>query len=186
MNYKIILPIIVFTLLSGNAIAKINLAIGTSISIVKTNDKNFKNISFQDQLQPTSLNLGVNYKLPESQFILSFYTNRLLNKPLTRVVKNIRNGSLYQTQTKLTSDSLLAGYQLNRVIPAFVITKVKVKSHIISKNAILATNTNRAFVFGLNLTYFINNKFSISTTFLLPNQKLDLESGLIFGGYYNF
>lgn len=184
---RVIYILITYLILCASSQASnLNYSIGTTLSFLKINDPNFKYTNNQDQLQINNISVGLNYKIPDSSFIINAYTNRIIfNKAHTRTVRNKTNGNLSQVKTKVEADTFMLGYDFGKkIIPSFMVGNVTVQKGLYSHNTLTGEKTQHSFYYGLNLSYFIKQDFYLTSSFIAPIEELGLESGVIIGLYY--
>ena len=162
------------------------LSVGTTLSFLNINDPDFEYITNRDQLQLSSVSLGLNQRIAKTPFIVSISTNRLLNREISREVRSKKNGAIFTNKTKTEADSLTVGYQLGRYIPNIGIANVGVDKSIYYAGKLAGEKQQHAILGIFGLTYIASKDISISSTITLPNKELNLESGVVLGINYNF
>ena len=183
---RFLLGLLVFFNTYSTANAKVVATIGTSVSFLNINDPQFEYTSNQDQLQLSNLSLGFSQRIAKTPFIASISTNRLINREVSREVKNKNNGAIFTNKTKTEADSLTVGYQLGRYIPNIGIANVGVDKSIYYAGKLAGEKQQHAILGIFGLTYIASKDISISSTFTMPNKELNLESGVVLGINYNF
>lgn len=187
MKYIVIFIIGLIALNSNKSLASTSINIGTSLSLLNLSDPNFEYTNNKDQLQIASINLGLTHQLHKSPIIISAFSNKLIfNRAVQREVKSKASGNIYTNKTKVEADTLMMGYQINRFIPAVFVSNVAVDKGIYSNGRMIADKKQNSIVKGFNLSYIINRDITSNTAILLPNSKLGIEAGIIFGINYNF
>ena len=162
------------------------LSVGTTLSFLNINDPDFEYITNRDQLQLSSVSIGLNQRIAKTPFIASISTNRFINREVSREVKSKKSGVVFTNKTKTEVDSFILGYQLGRYIPNVGIANVGVDKSIYYAGKLAGEKQQHTILGIFGLTYIVSKDISITSTFTLPNKELNLEAGVVFGINYNF
>jgi hypothetical protein len=184
MKIKLITTLLLL-LIASSAFAT-TLSIGTTLSFLKINDLDFKYITSRDQLQLSSVSIGLNQRIAKTPFVVGISTNRLINREVSREVKSKKNGAVFTNKTKIEADSVIIGYQLGRYIPNIGVANVGVDKSIYYAGKLAGEKQQHTILGMFGLTYLASKDISITSTIILPNKELNLESGVVFGINYNF
>lgn len=106
----------------------------------------------------------------KDKVISSLSTNRGIEQISSR-----KTNTGLVSRSKATSDNLLIGYAFNRFAPSLIISNTRVKKRLENGDRILAEKSLSAILTGANFTYFITPKISVSTFYIMPSSKLNLN-----------
>lgn len=185
MKKYLIKIIVTLLLLSTPALAKSSISIGTTMSFLKIDDPNFKYINNNDQLQLSSLNLGLHYQPNKTAFVYSVLTNRILNRGVNRQVRSKNNNNIYTNTTKVIADTIMLGYQIRQFIPSVFLSNVNVDKAILINN-VYKHDIKNSFIWGINTTYYLTKNINLTSSIVMPNKKFNINTGIIFGANYIF
>lgn len=174
MRNKFIFILILFT--GCPAFAGFQVGVSTNYLNININDDYEHNNSFSKP----SINYGYNYIAKPLVFTLT--TNRLVNQANSEVVR--KNGLTFESRTKITVDTLSAGYQINRFIPFVHFTNARVEKSLYY-NKLLGKSDQYSLLYGIGSTYIYNKDFNFNASFIAPNKEQGLEYGVNFSINYN-
>jgi hypothetical protein len=164
-----------------------NLGIGTAIIYTRINDpklsyiNNYENIKDPiNAIRSVNINLSNRYK----RIIYGIGTNRLLNSPQTRAIKDTTTNYHLRTSAKL--DTINLGYLITPKIASFItVGNLQLKQKLIKNGSVLKSSNENAILYGLGTSY-ATDKGSFGLTFIAPSQAIKMEWGLSFNYTINF
>lgn len=162
--------------------------IGVSYLYANINDKNYDYVDkyeSAESLKDQSFNIGASTFF-KNNINVSLSTNRLLENPVRRAVIRKKDKLQFLNKTKTTIDSISIGYKIKRFNPSIVLANVKMQKSLYYKDNLVGKSSNATILGGVNLGYFITKNIIASTSYILPNQELDLESAFVINLNYLF
>jgi hypothetical protein len=111
---------------------------------------------------------------------IGYSTNRPEHLISDRNTYNItlKNGIKAINQQKVTTDTLLVGKRFGRWLPMANLTNARVDNKFIINNNV-KRKINTALLYGASVTYFINEEYSTSLAYVLGNEELGIDYGLL-------
>lgn len=149
----------------------LRLSIGASIIKANINDPKYKYIN-QNEIIP-SFNIGLSKSF--NNIVLSIQTNRLINHAISRSVTS-ENGIVYQNKSKITNDTVLFGYRIERFIPSMLVSNVKLNKSLWYRGNYIAKQTNHTIIYGMNFGYMLTENINANLFFIAPNRELNLKN----------
>jgi len=154
------------------AIAQVRPMISGSLVYARINDPK---INIENKIDP-AFSVGVFAK--KERFLGSLTTNRFTAFVSTKDATNEKTGAKMITRSKAQSDVLSIGYAFNKFAPSILLSNTQIRKKLEYKGQVIADRARSAILLGISNSYFINKNFSISLFYILPSQKLDLESAV--------
>jgi len=180
--------LILTALMTATHSAKADIFAGVSASYLNINNPSLEYIKESDKISGfNSITVGNSESYKDVVFTIA--TNRLLNQPLKSDMI-LNNAYFVKRESRVVYDSFQVGYKLGslnprlkNLIPSFLVANT-MSNQKIWFNGKMTEQTNWAYVYGLNLNIFVDEKRFFSMTYILPNKELYLEGGLTVG--FNF
>lgn len=179
--------LILILLLLPTKLYSANLGVGTAIIYTRINDpklsyiNNYENIKDPiNAIRSVNINLSNRYK----RIIYGIGTNRLLNSPQTRAVKDTTTNYHLKTSSKL--DTINLGYLITPKIAGIItVGNLQMQQKLIKNGSVLKTSNENAILYGVGTSYATDSG-SLGLTFIAPSQAIKMEWGLSFNYTINF
>lgn len=186
MKYFIIIALLMFS-----TPAKAAFHIGTALNDWRIGNQHFTTLK---ESEPSlSYNVGY-YKEFENKLIVDFTTNALTPNMLGSDERATAiNNKAFHLESEITYVNMLMGTRLkgkfNNIVPALLMAYVQADTKAYnSKDDVyyLIKDRTETIVFGANVNYFFSKKFSISSSIIFPDTKLNLKQSYSMGLNYYF
>lgn len=188
-NYRKMIKII-FTLiffLSYNKILyakNFNVNLGLSTFYANIKDPKYSFVNKYESVGNVNFSAGITKTF--DKISLTLQTNRLGNRFIKRTVINNKTQKTLQNHSKLTADTLLVGYRYKRIVPALMLSNIKLEKSLYYNGILQGKSKQNTIITGLNLAYFITKNISSSVFYIMPNKKIYLKDSFGLGINYIF
>ena len=114
----------------------------------------------------------------EHNIVAGFSTNRVDNFIAGRRQYTIKfkSGARGVNDQRVTFDAALVGKRYNRWLSMFFVANAKVDNKFTS-GSFVKKEIKHTFLYGVNVSYLLNEELSISVAVIAPNDELHLRSG---------
>lgn len=182
---KIIFTLIFFLSYNKILYAKnFNFNLGLSTFYTNIKDPNYSFVNKYESVGNVNFSAGITKTFDKINITLQ--TNRLGNHYVKRAVINNKTGKTLQNHSKLTADTLLIGYRYKRIIPAFIVSNIKLEKSLYYNSIFQGKSKQNTTLTGLNLAYFITKNINSSIFYIMPNKKIYLKNSFGLGINYIF
>ena len=182
---KIIFTLIFFLSYNKILYAKnFNVNLGLSTFYTNIKDPNYSFVNKYENVGDVNFSFGVGKTFDKINITLQ--TNRLGNRFVKRAVINNKTQKTLQSNSKLTADTLLVGYRYKRIVPALMVSNIKLEKSLYYNNILQGKSKQHTILTGLNLAYLITKNISSSVFYIMPNKKIYLKDSFGLGINYIF
>ena len=182
---KIIFTLIFFLSYNKILYAKnFNVNLGLSTFYTNIKDPNYSFVNKYESVGNVNFSAGITKTF--DKISLTLQTNRLGNRFIKRAVINNKTQKTLQNHLKLTADTLLVGYRYKRIVPAIMVSNIKLEKSLYYNNILQGKSKQHTILTGLNLAYLITKNISSSIFYIMPNKEFYLKDSFGLGINYIF
>lgn len=179
--------IFILLLFSFNARAdNLKLLVGTSIDYFNINDPHYRYVNNTDQLEISSLNVGLSYRIVNTHFVNSVTTNWFLNTPVSREVQSKSSGIDFESKSKTNYIADNIGYQIGKFTSGLFIAYTSINKKLYYQNSLVGQSNTHTAIYGATVSYSYNQDIKLCSSIVAPNKDLHIDTGFIFGVNYYF
>ena len=174
--------VIIIILTYDDAEASYFSSLGLSTSYIKENNPNYKT---NREYKPT---ITFSHIVDIKSLTVGYSTNRIDNWLNGHKKYDItyNNGAKGINSQKITYDSFLIGKQFKTFLPMLFIANTKIDNKFYLNNNYIQRDQKYAWLYGVNINYFLDKELSLSFSYILPNNELSLKELIAFGININF
>ncbi len=174
--------VLIFYLLISDAESKGTSSLGLSTSYIQEDNPYYKT---EHKFRPT---ITFTHTIDFKKLKIGYSTNRFDNLFFGEKKQEIKfnNGLKGINKQKLVYDSFMIGRQFERWLIMPFIANAKLDNKTYMNNSLLSHKVNHVWLYGLNVNYFFSKQYSVSFSYILPNNEIYLDNGFVTGISINF
>lgn len=128
-----------------------------------------------------NFSLGANIEL-DNKFNVAISTNRIYSPYSSRTI--LYKGNTFELKNRTTIDTIAVGKRFKRILPMVFVSSVNEERRLVKDHKLINRYDNSSFVYGVNLTAFLNKKVSGSVFCAFPSGDLNYAIGLGINYYF--